>query len=117
MVTIDCIRGALNNDDKGEFLSREYVFSILSDGERVGLIEISTDKWMAGDIYVDWIGIDEPYRNMGYGTAAIEALLEQVGPIYLAPTSEAAARLYGRLGEETTKYPELDQNFGVFAIW
>lgn len=100
----------------GDDQSWEKTYSIILDGAAVGLIEISSDIYMAGDVYVDYIQVDDGYTGRGIGTAALKALCEEVGRIYLAPSDDKSQRLYARLGTETDKYEELGQGYGVYTI-
>ena len=69
-----------------------------------------------GAAYCERIDIDEPFRNCGYGTAALRDLSEMFGGIVVAPDNEDAKRLYDRIGYESYKYDYIDQGFGVYEI-
>lgn len=95
-----------------------YTTEILLDGVKVGRADVIVPPEEESDqVYVEWIGIDEEYRNQGIGTQVINMLAEEYGFIYFAPCDEDNVRLYERIAEEMTEdTPEVDQGFGVYFL-
>ena len=85
----------------GQNNATNKVFDILENGIVVGGLSICIydDDEEPGTL-IDYINVDEQYRNRGYGSRAIMEIADQYGPCYLAPDNEDARRLYERLGEE-----------------
>lgn len=90
---------------------------ILMNGQKVGTAYTMTDSDDDDRTYLENIDIEEEFRNLGYGTLAIQKLAEINGYIYFAPTDENNKRLYQRIAEEMeTDVPEVDQGFGVYFL-
>ena len=96
------------NEDSYEAIS----FDIVENGMTVGYASIMKDNRSA---YCERIDIDEPYRNRGYGTSALEDLSRMFGSIIVAPDNADAQRLYERIGYEFSD-DMYDQGFGVYEI-
>lgn len=96
------------NEDSYEAIS----YDIIVDGVTVGYASVMADSSSA---YCERIDIDEPYRNRGYGTAALYELSRIFGGIIVAPDNADAQRLYERIGSETSE-DMYDQGFGVYVI-
>lgn len=90
-------------------------YDILKEGTSVGGATVMSDS---GYTYCDRIDIDENFRNLGIGTAALQLLSEEFGGLVVAPDNENARRLYDRIGCEWNgeDAPYIDQGFGVYEI-
>lgn len=97
---------------------QEYSIEILKDGIQIGRADVIVPPEEESDeVYLEWIGIDEEYRNRGYGSEAIKMLAKDYGFIYFAPCDEDNVRCYERIAElYDTNAPEVDQGFGVYYI-
>lgn len=87
-------------------------FDIIENGITIGYATVMVDSKSA---YCERIDIDEPYRNHGYGTSALEDLSKMYGSIIVAPDNADAQRLYERIGYEFSD-DIYDQGFGVYEI-
>jgi ribosomal protein S18 acetylase RimI-like enzyme len=96
------------NEDSYQAIS----FDIIENGMTVGHATVMNDSISA---YCERIDIDEPYRNHGYGTSALEDLSRMFGSIIVAPDNADAQRLYDRIGYEISD-SIYDQGFGVYEI-
>lgn len=102
---------------EGQNGETEIIYEFIAEGEIVGGASVSVWEDLDGAV-VSRIDIDEGHRNRGYGTDALQWLSGEFWRIYLAPDNEDAARLYGRLGEETWEdsWSGLDAGYGVFRV-
>lgn len=93
-------------------------------GEHVTATVIELDDDSA---YIERIDVDERFRGLGIGTAAIAEICEDFGRVYAAPDNADSARLFGRLGEKVVGDDVdaaapmdclyyLDQGFGVYEV-
>lgn len=111
-------------------LSGEYgeVLDIILDGETVGYVETMFSNSFDDDpkledvidsepMYVEYIEVDEGYRNRGIGTKVLEFLAKDLWyGVCLAPDTEDSQRLYERLGGEETRDYDVDQGYGVYIL-
>ena len=94
-----------------------YKNEILMNGQKVGTAYTMTDSEDEDRTYLESIDIDEDFRNLGYGTQAINKLAEINNFLYFAPTDENNKRLYERIAEEMeADVPEVDQGYGVYFL-
>lgn len=98
----------------------DYYYSDMLD-IKVGEISIGSANVIYDDkdkAYLERIDIDEEYRNQGYGTKAINQIVDTYGSIYVAPDNERARNLYDRMGYEANSHATemYDQGYGVFEI-
>lgn len=98
-----------------------HPLAIVEDGEVVGFC-----MWAVDDDGSRWIGglvIDAPHQSRGLGGAAMEAMLDRLGPeagaagvaLSYHPDNEAARRLYASLGFHETG--ETHSSGEVVARW
>lgn len=96
-----------------------YTIDILLDGEKIGRADVIeyTEDAEYEPVYLEWIQIDEEYRNNGYGTQAIKDIASNYqDDFYFAPLDEDNVRCYERFAELTESYDEIDQGYGVYVI-
>ena len=111
-------------------LSGKYgeVLDIILDGEKAGYVGTIFSNAFDDDpkledvidsepMYVEYIEVDEGYRNKGIGTKVLEFLAKDLWyGVCLAPDTEDSQRLYERLGGEETRDYDVDQGYGVYIL-
>ena len=120
MKSIEIIRTREKNEEPELYLTYDIRF----DGQTVGAASVTIGvtedgKEIHENAYCERIDVEEAYRNLGIGTAALKALSSEFGSIFLAPDNEDAQRLYDRIGYEVTDKGDwyaVDQGFGVYEI-
>lgn len=94
-----------------------YAIDILVDNKKVGSADVMINTNDTDEVYIEWVGINEEFRNQGLGTKALNLLAETYGFIYFAPTDEDNQRLYERIADEyEVNIPEVDLGFGVYYM-
>ena len=102
-------------DKEGNY--ETYTEDIVVDGQKVGRADVIVNTEDEDMNYVEWIYIEDEFKNKGYGTQAFKMLAEKYGYIYFAPCDERNKSMYERFAEEiTTNTPEVDQGFGVYFM-
>lgn len=95
-----------------------YTCDILLDEIKIGRADVivpPVDE--SEEVYLEWVGIDEEYRNQGIGTEVIKRLAEEYKFLYFAACDEDNVRLYERIAEVyDVNTPDVDQGFGVYYI-
>lgn len=76
-------------------------YDILLNGKKIGFVEAFKSLH-----YIQSIGIDEDYRNNGYGTQVLKWFANTQDCVYICPDNGDAERLYERLGDEISQIPE-----------
>lgn len=113
------------DDDYGTY---DY-WCIYVDGEAVGSASVQNYDTKEDDgIYISRIDVFDGYRNHGYGTMLLKAIDKHYNDEveygtcrkFLCPDNEDSARLYERLGEKASNYPDIydycDNGYGVYEI-
>ena len=91
-------------------------FEIFSDGEKAG--DVSVKVWDDGSCLIERIDIDEDKRGQGIGSAAIKEIAYDHDKTFIVPDNADAARLYARIGSETSSevWQSLDAGFGAYEV-
>lgn len=114
-----------------QYAKASVVYGIFVDSDRVGEITLYVPlseeeaEELEVDVCDDWVHCEsvevyKEYRNLGYGTAALEKLAEIYGRYTITPNNADAQRLYERLGSEDLTWPDAyytDQGYGVYKIY
>lgn len=94
-----------------------YTNDIIVNGTNIGRADVIVDTQDDTMNYIEWPGINEEFRNLGYGTMALNLLAIKYGRIFFAPADENSKRLYDRIANEiTVDLPPVDQGYGVYYI-